>query len=72
MQYDKESTIACLTSFDRKHLPIAKIVEQYKARCLRVDFTGAESQEVWGEVEYEFVGSGSFNGHHWGNARHIS
>lgn len=71
---DKESTIACLTSFDRKHLPIAKIVEQYKARCLRVDFTGAESQEVWGEVEYEFefVGGGSFKVQHWGNARQIS
>ncbi|MBD5292620.1 MAG: hypothetical protein HDS23_05150 [Bacteroides sp.] len=71
---DKESTIPCLTSFDRKHLPIAKIVEQYKARCLRVDFTGAESQEVWGEVEYEFefVGGGSFKVQHWGNARQIS
>ncbi len=70
---DKNSTVACITSFDRHGLPEKRVVDEYLYHCGQVDFTGDGHPGVWGEViyEFDFFGSKSMCTSHKGNARQL-
>lgn len=68
-----KNTIAFTTRFSRQNLPKEAIVEQYKQKCNRVDYTGDSGTHIYGIIRYDvdLYGDQDVKCGHMGNARKL-